>query len=92
MTNRFRLDRLIPHFNDMAIIHVYSDECHLKYIPHFTDKPMSFKEILEKAHYDLQNRCPCFIIVETPMSGTIYQIGNYTDKYVYVHGETKGYA
>ncbi len=32
------------------------------------------------------------VILEAPLGGTIYQYGNYKDKYWVKHGTTKGYA
>ena len=58
------------------------------------NKRYTFREILTKADYDFECPSPTFIIIESPMGGKVYQIGNYAgedENYVFEHGTTMGY-
>ena len=82
--------------NDMQIISVFSSWGGIccSFVGR-NNKRYTFREILTKAKYDFENPTPTFIIIESPLGGTIYQIGNAggdEDNYVWEHGNTKGYA
>ena len=88
---KYNLDDLIPNYNDMSFIHVFGFDIHYTTIGDI-EKPKTFREILIDAKFDFETPTPTFIIVEHPLGGEIYQIGNYTDEFIYEHGNTKGYA
>ena len=53
----------------------------------------TWRELIDKARMDFRNKHgTCLIIIEEPMSGTVYSYGNYDLTTIYEHGETKGYA
>lgn len=55
---------------------------------------ITWQELIEKAviNNKLRHQGSCLIIIEEPLGGKVYQFGNYDRKYVYEHGNSKGYA
>lgn len=55
---------------------------------------MTWKELLEKSIMNFKKRKydSCIIIIENPLSGKVYQFGNYDRRLIYEHGRTNGYA
>jgi len=57
------------------------------------DIDLTWKELLDKAIINRKAKYgSCLIIVENPLSGQVYQFGNYDRNYVYTHGKSEGYA
>lgn len=75
----YNLDDLIPHYGNMSFIHVFGPDCHFSCIGDIEEEPKTFRQILTMAKFDFELPTPTFIIVEHPLGGEIYQIGNYTD-------------
>ena len=87
----YKLKDIVP-CNSSSIVKVIGDNYHLVVIGGF-DKLVTWKELIDKARMNFKNkRGTCLIIIENPLSGTVYSYGNYDLKTIYEHGETKGYA
>lgn len=76
----------------ISVFSSYSKICFRKII----DDDFTFKEILTEAEYDFNDPHPTFIIIEGPLHGKVYIIGNGSnadeDNYIWEHGYTNGYA
>ena len=86
---RYKLTDMIPNVDDMTLIQVCGYEC--KYYGLATEN-ITFEEVLKKAGFNFEIQMPTYIIVEHPLCGEIYQIGNAGDNDIWEHGNTKGYA
>ena len=87
----YKLKDLVP-CNSSSIIKVIGDNYHLVVIGGF-DELITWKELIDKARMDFKNkRGTCLIIIENPMSGTVYSYGNYDLSTIHEHGTTNGYA
>ena len=58
----------------------------------YGEEPLSFGDILQKCKDKGYIGGIILVIAENPLSGDIYQYGNYNDDYWYQVGDMKGYA
>lgn len=80
----------------------YADYLHIifgeKHVTHFPSEgkelTMTFAEVMniaKKNGYDTKEDKVIILLVESPLSGKVFQYGNYGDFWV-EHGTTRGYA
>lgn len=62
------------------------------WVEEYGEEPLSFGDILQKCKDKGYIGGIILVIAENPLSGYVFQYGNYDDIYWYVVGETKGYA
>ena len=87
---QYKLTDLVP-CGSQEIVSVVGKNHYLYLIS--PDNTMTWKELIDKSRMNFKvKHGSCIIIIESALSGTIYKFGNYDNKYVYEHGETKGYA
>jgi hypothetical protein len=87
----YKLKDIVP-CNESSIIKVIGDNYYLVASGGYCEET-TWKELIDKARMDFRNKHgTCLIIIENPMSGTVYSYGNYNLTTIYEHGETKGYA
>lgn len=87
----YKLKDRVP-CNESSIIKVIGDNYHLVVIGGY-EEIITWQELLTKARMDFRKKHgTCFIIIEEPMSGTVYSYGNYDLTTIYEHGSTNGYA
>lgn len=82
----------IPNFNDMVMVFVYGPNCNYVCMGDAEGETKTFEQVLKEANYDFETPTPTYIIVEAPLRGKIYLVGNYSDDKVYEHGNTHGYC
>ena len=88
---KYELDDVIPNCWSITFIHVFGASVHYTCLGD-DEHEITFRQLLQAAGFDFNLPTPTFIIVEQPMGGIVYQIGNYTDNIIYEHGKTNGYA
>lgn len=87
---KYRLTELAP-ITDNSVLKVVGSNYHL--VINGTCGELTWQQIIDKARMNFKNKYgTCLIIIEEPTNGRVYSYGNYDLKYVYEHGNTKGYA
>lgn len=88
--DKLLLNEKLP-VSDSSYICVIGDNYYLIGTGNYEE--VTWKELIDRALMDKKARCgSCIIIIEEPLSGKVYQFGNYDRKFIYEHGTTKGYA
>lgn len=86
----YKLDDKIPASCN-SIVYVFGRNYHLT--SYGDNEEITFRELLDKAIMNKKEKYgSCFIIVEEPLQGKVFQFGNRDRKLIYEHGTTKGYA
>ena len=87
----YELDNVIPNTSGDCIVYVFGSNYH--FVSYGDNSGSTFQSVIDKAIMDKKAKHgSCYIIVENPLKGEIYQFGNQDRKVVYEHGATKGYA
>ena len=87
---KHRLTELAP-LTDNSVLKVVGGNYHL--VISGTCGELTWQQIIDKARMNFKEKHgTCLIIIEEPLEGKVYSYGNYDLKYVYEHGNTKGYA
>lgn len=86
----YKLKDLVP-ITDNSVVKIIGSNYHL--VEYGKPTKITWRKLLDKARMNFKEKHgTCLIIIEEPMTGRVYSYGNYDLKYVYEHGNTKGYA
>ena len=86
----YKLKDLVP-ITDNSVVKIIGSNYHL--VEYGKPTKITWRKLLDKARMNFKEKHgTCLIIIEEPLKGKVYSYGNYDLKYVYEHGNTKGYA
>lgn len=100
---KYNLDERIDTLFDRVIVfnteqHIAEDifleyKCNLELgIDEEHQHPPTFKELIEQAGVDLEERSVTYFLCESYLCGELYSFGNYDEEYVWKIGKTEGFA
>lgn len=86
----YKLKDLVP-ITDNSVVKIIGSNYHL--VEYGKPTKITWRKLLDKARMNFKEKLgSCLIIIEEPMSGTVYSFGNYDLTTIYKQGTTKGYA
>lgn len=86
----YKLDDKIPASCN-SIVYVFGRNYHLA--SYGDNEDTTFRELLDRAIMNRKEKYgSCFIIIEEPLNGKVFQFGNNDRTTIYEHGTVKGYA